>query len=347
MDIESIKNEITQDLAAVASAADLDALRVKYLGRKGAFAQLTSAIPGVPVEQRGAFGKQVNELKASVSALFDEKQKLLGSAAVPAGDKADMGMPGISQDVGRLHVLTQIINDICDIFVRMGFLIVDGLEVETEYNNFTGLNIPLEHPSREAFDTFYLKELNATALGRPAADGKLLLRSQTSSVQIMVMKASKPPLAVVAPGRVYRPDAVDASHSFMFHQIEGFMVDRGVKFSDLKGTLEFFAKAVFGQDIKMRFRPHFFPFTEPSAEIDISCIICKGKGCSVCGRKGWLEILGSGMIHPNVFRNVGYDPKKYTGFAFGMGVERIAMLKYGINDIRLFYENDLRFLRQF
>ena len=348
MDIESIKNALKQDLDTAGSSADLEALRVKYLGRKGVFAELTGSIPAMAPEQRGAFGKQVNELKVMALALFEEKQKSLGSAATaPEVEKPDMGMPGIAQDIGRLHVLTQIVNEICGIFARMGFLIVDGLEVETEYNNFTGLNIPLEHPSREAFDTFYLKGLNAAALGRPATDGKLLLRSQTSSVQISVMKASKPPLAVVAPGRVYRPDAVDASHSFMFHQIEGFMVDRGVKFSDLKGTLEFFAKAVFGQDIKMRFRPHFFPFTEPSAEIDISCIICKGKGCSVCGKKGWLEILGSGMIHPNVFKNVGYDPKKYTGFAFGMGVERIAMLKYGINDIRLFYENDLRFLRQF
>jgi len=348
MDIESLKTTVARDLATAASIADLEALRVKYLGRKGAVAELTASIPTHAPEQRGAFGKQVNALKGEIAAMFDEKQKAVRSvSAAPVGDKPDMGMPGIAQDVGRLHVLTQIINEISDIFVRMGFLIVDGLEVETEYNNFTGLNIPLEHPSREAFDTFYLKDLDATALGRPAGDGKLLLRSQTSSVQIQVMKANKPPFAVVAPGRVYRPDAVDASHSFMFHQIEGFMVDKGVKFSDLKGTLEFFAKAVFGQDIKMRFRPHFFPFTEPSAEIDISCIICKGKGCSVCGKKGWLEILGSGMIHPNVFKNVGYDPEIYTGFAFGMGVERIAMLKYGINDIRLFYENDLRFLRQF
>jgi phenylalanyl-tRNA synthetase alpha chain len=348
MDIEVLKNTIKQDLVKVASVADLEALRVKYLGRKGAVAELTSEIPKLPPERRGAFGKQVNEMKSLVAEMFDEKQRMLGSVpAEPAGEKPDMGMPGIAQDVGRLHVLTQIINEISDIFVRMGFQIVDGLEVETEYNNFTGLNIPLEHPSREAFDTFYLKDLDAAALGRPAGDGKLLLRSQTSSVQVMVMKANKPPLAVVAPGRVYRPDAVDASHSFMFQQIEGIMVDKGVKFSDLKGTLEFFAKAVFGQDIKMRLRPHFFPFTEPSAEIDISCIMCKGKGCSMCGKKGWLEILGSGMIHPNVFKNVGYDPEKYTGFAFGMGVERIAMLKYGINDIRLFYENDLRFLRQF
>ncbi|MCM8789761.1 MAG: phenylalanine--tRNA ligase subunit alpha, partial [Candidatus Omnitrophica bacterium] len=203
-------------------------------------------------------------------------------------------------------------------------------------------NIPLEHPSRDVFDTFYLKTPNSK-LQTP----NLLLRSHTSPVQIRVMKSQQPPLAVVVPGRVYRPDAVDASHSFMFHQIEGFMVDKGIKFSDLKGILEVFAKAIFGKDIKMRFRPHFFPFTEPSAEVDISCIICKGKGCSVCGRKGWLEVLGSGMIHPNVFKNVGYDPAKFTGFAFGMGVERIAMLKYGINDIRLFFENDLRFLQQF
>jgi phenylalanyl-tRNA synthetase alpha chain len=229
-----------------------------------------------------------------------------------------------------------MLEEICAIFTRMGFAVVEGPEIETEYNNFTGLNIPLDHPSRDAFDTFYLKH-----------NGHLLLRSHTSPVQIRVMKKQKPPLAVVVPGRVYRPDSTDASHSCMFHQVEGFMVDTNIKFSDLKGILEVFAKAVFGSEIKMRFRPHFFPFTEPSAEVDISCIICKGRGCSVCGRKGWLEILGSGMIHPNVFKNVGYEPGKYTGFAFGMGVERIAMLKYGIDDIRLFFENDLRFLKQF
>ena len=227
--------------------------------------------------------------------------------------------------------------------MRMGFWVVEGPEIETEYNNFTGLNIPLEHPSRDAFDTFYLH----AASGLEKQSTRYLLRSQTSPVQVRVMQAHKPPLAAVAPGRVYRPDAVDASHSFMFHQIEGFVVDKGMRFSDLKGVLEVCAKNIFGADIKMRFRPHFFPFTEPSAEVDISCIICKGKGCSVCGRKGWLEVLGAGMIHPNVFKNVGYDPKAYTGFAFGMGVERIAMLKYGINDIRLFTENDLRFLNQF
>jgi len=252
----------------------------------------------------------------------------------------DIGMPGIVQDLGRLHPITQTINEICAIFIRMGFIVVEGPEVETEYNNFTGLNIPLDHPSRDAFDTFYLKP-------KDNYSERFLLRSQTSPVQIRQMKAAKPPLALVAPGRVYRPDAVDASHSFMFHQIEGVVVDKGIRFSDLKGILEVLAKNLFGKDVRTRFRPHFFPFTEPSAEVDVSCIICNGKGCSVCGRKGWLEVLGSGMIHPNVFENVGYDPKVFTGFAFGMGVERIAMLKFGINDIRLFCENDLRFLKQF
>jgi phenylalanyl-tRNA synthetase alpha chain len=341
MDINSIKTSIESEIAAVNSAQDIENLRIKYLGRKGIIAQLTSSVPSLPPEQRASFGKEINELKNKINSLLEEKQQ-----AFPATSRkslsgyGDLAMPGIAQELGRLHPLTQIIEEICAIFVRMGFAVVEGPEIETEYNNFTGLNIPLEHPSREAFDTFYLK-------AQGPAKEKLLLRSQTSTVQIRVMQKAKPPLAVVAPGRVYRPDAVDASHSFMFHQIEGFVVDRDIKFSDLKGVLEFFAKAVFGQEIKMRFRPHFFPFTEPSAEVDISCIMCKGRGCSVCGKKGWLEILGSGMIHPNVFKNVGYDPKIYRGFAFGMGVERIAMLKYGINDIRLFYENDLRFLRQF
>ncbi len=341
MDIEAIKAQIEADLQNVNSAQGLEAFKLKYLGRKGVIAELTSSIPGLPQEQRGAFGRQVNELKNNLACVVTEKEKLISSAPVEASiPGCDMGMPGIAQELGHLHPITQTIDEICSIFDRMGFSIIEGPEIETEYNNFTGLNIPLEHPSRDAFDTFYLKSKNLN-------EGKLLLRSHTSPVQIRVMKSHKPPLAVVVPGRVYRPDAVDASHSFMFHQIEGFMVDKSIKFSDLKGILEVFAKAVFGKDIKMRFRPHFFPFTEPSAEVDISCIICKGQGCSVCGRKGWLEILGSGMIHPNVFKHVGYDPKKYTGFAFGMGIERIAMLKHGINDIRLFFENDLRFLKQF
>ncbi len=355
MDINAIQTQIDSALQNINSPEKLEDFRVRFLGRKGLIAQLTASIPELPAEERGKFGQQVNALKNKILSLLEEKKKSLQAQPTTIIAAIDMAMPGIAQELGHLHPLTQIIDEICAIFNRMGFSVVEGPEIETEYNNFTGLNIPLEHPSRDVFDTFYLKLAGepvsqlASLTGKPAnrQTGKLLLRSHTSPVQIRVMKAHKPPLAIVVPGRVYRPDAVDASHSFMFHQIEGFMVDAEIKFSDLKGALEVFAKAVFGKDIKMRFRPHFFPFTEPSAEVDISCIICKGKGCSVCGKKGWLEILGSGMIHPNVFKHVGYDPKKYRGFAFGMGVERIAMLKYGINDIRIFFENDLRFLKQF
>ncbi|MBM3249997.1 MAG: phenylalanine--tRNA ligase subunit alpha [Candidatus Omnitrophica bacterium] len=337
MDINEILAQVDAEIRDIGTREGLEEFRVKYLGRKGIVAQLTGSIPTLPVEERGRFGQQVNALKNKLSCLIREKEKSLADSGTKAASgEEDLGMPGIAQELGHLHPVTQIITRICDIFMRMGFAVVEGPEIENEYNNFTGLNIPLEHPSRDVFDTFYLK-----------GGEKLLLRSHTSPVQIRVMQKQKPPLAVVVPGRVYRPDAVDASHSFMFHQIEGFLVDKGIRFSDLKGILEAFARAVFGEEIKMRFRPHFFPFTEPSAEVDISCIICKGKGCSVCGRKGWLEILGSGMIHPNVFKHVGIDPEVYTGFAFGMGVERIAMLKYGINDIRLFFENDLRFLKQF
>jgi phenylalanyl-tRNA synthetase alpha chain len=337
MDINLVQAQIENDLAAISSAQELESVRVKYLGRKGILAELTGLIGTLKPEERGSFGKQVNFLKNKLFELIQEKEKTLQTRANPANaNTLDIGLPGIAQELGHSHPIIQIIDEICGIFQRMGFSIVEGPEIETEYNNFTGLNIPLDHPSREAFDTFYLKNYS-----------KLLLRSHTSPVQVRAMKAHKPPLAIVVPGRVYRPDAVDASHLFMFHQIEGFLVDEKVSFADLKGILELFVKSVFGQDIKMRFRPHFFPFTEPSAEVDISCIICKGKGCSVCGRKGWLEILGSGMIHPNVFKQVGYPAVKFTGFAFGMGVERIAMLKYGINDIRLFFENDLRFLEQF
>jgi phenylalanyl-tRNA synthetase alpha chain len=336
MDINAVASQIDIDIQNVDSLKSLEEFRLKYLGRKGVMAELTSVIPTLSKEERSTFGQLANSLKNKLLNLISEKEKAFSASGAPKCGHHDIGMPGIAKSLGRLHPITQVTDEICGIFNRLGFSIVSGPEIETEYNNFTGLNIPLEHPSREAFDTFYLKNYS-----------KLLLRSHTSPVQVRVMKERKPPLAIVVPGRVYRPDAVDASHSFMFHQIEGFMVDSGITFSDLKGVLEKFAKAVFGNDIKMRFRPHFFPFTEPSAEVDISCIICKGKGCSVCGQKGWLEILGSGMIHPNVFKQVGIDCKKYTGFAFGMGVERIAMLKYGINDIRLFFENDLRFLGQF
>lgn len=335
-DIASLYKNFESQTEGINSAADLEELRLRYLGRKGLIAELTGSIPTLEKSERAEFGKQVNALKNRIISLLGEKEKFLGRGSGEARESVDITMPAFLPELGHRHLITQLISEICGVFEKMGFLVIEGPEVETEYNNFTGLNIPLEHPSRDAFDTFYLKGKN-----------RLLLRSHTSPVQIRVMKSRKPPLAVVVPGRVYRPDATDASHLFMFYQIEGFMVDTNIRFSDLKGTLEFFLKKIFGPDVRMRLRPHFFPFTEPSAEVDISCNICNGKGCSTCGRKGWLEILGAGMIHPNVLRNVGYSPKIYSGFAFGMGIERIAMLKYGIQDIRIFYENDLRFLRQF
>jgi len=365
INLENLHNQIEQDFAGVSSPEALEALRVKYLGRKGILAELTAGIANLPPNQRPQFGQQINQIKQKVTQLFEEKkQGLKGKSVTVTPSTVQMGIdvpfPKVSvgdiditspgeppQKLGHRHLITQVIEEICDIFIRLGFVVAEGPEIETEFNNFTALNIPLEHPSRDMFDTFYLNTPKKNKNQELQRKERFLLRSHTSPAQIRVMKSRKPPLAIIVPGRVYRPDAVDASHSFVFHQIEGFMVDQDIGFADLKGILQLFAKSVFGEDINMRFRPHFFPFTEPSAEVDISCIICQGRGCSVCGRKGWLEILGSGMIHPNVFQQVGYSPKKYTGFAFGMGVERIAMLKYGINDIRLFFENDLRFLRQF
>ena len=260
-----------------------------------------------------------------------------------AGDRTiDVTLPADKIYFGRKHILSAVSGKICSIFEKIGFVVAEGMEIEDEWHNFSALNLPLEHPSREAFDTFYLN-----IDSRQDKSGKYLLRSHTSPSQIRVMEKVKPPLAIVSPGRVYRPDKVDAAHSFMFYQVEGFCVDEGINFAHLKGVLLHFAKSFFGKDVSLRFRPHFFPFTEPSAEVDVSCMICKGSGCSVCSYKGWLEILGCGMIHPNVLKSCGINPSKYSGFAFGMGIDRIAMLKYGINDIRLFYENDIRFLEQF
>ena len=362
-DFTAIEAEAKEKINQQGSIQALEELQVKYLGRKGLLAEITAGIAQVALEQRPEFGKKANFLKNSLLQLFAQKAKELKEVNLST-EAFDFTLPGIMPHLGTVHPITQTIEEITSIFSPLGFTTVEGPEIETEYNNFTGLNIPLDHPSRDAFDTFYLRrgscvmsyasEENA---GHKTHNAKQLLRSHTSPVQIRVMKEHRPPLAVIVPGKVYRPDAVDASHSFMFHQIEGFLVDTDVKFSDLKGILSIVAKKLFGENIKMRFRPHFFPFTEPSAEVDISCIICKSRPssvvhrpsgrCSVCGGKGWLEVLGCGMIHPNVFANVGYPKGKYTGFAFGMGVDRIAMLKHGINDIRLFYENDLRFLRQF
>jgi len=332
--IKKLQQEAQQDVQSARDAAALESIRIKYLGRKGSVAQLMKQLGSLSANERPAAGQALNQLKRGIT---QQIQAALSSAKSTPQDrtkKIDITMPGIRPPVGRRHPLTQTVDEICRIFSEMGFKTVDGPEVETDYYNFQALNIPADHPSRDAFDTFFLN----LPKGKSKKESSWLLRSQTSTVQIRVMEKQKPPLAIIAPGKVFRPDAVDASHSFMFHQVEGFLVDENVTFADLKATLYTFARKMFGPDIKLRFRPHFFPFTEPSVEVDIS---------STIGKKGWLEILGAGMIDPEVFKAVGYNTKKYTGFAFGMGVERIAMLKHGINDIRLFFENDLRFLNQF
>ncbi len=348
--IKHIQEQAAEQIGAASDIACLEEVRIRFLGRKGVLADLLSKVSSLPAAERPAFGKAANQLKQELTQLFQERFNQLKNDLLSAPSQdIDVTLPGVARELGSRHPVTEVVDTICKIFNNLGFKVFEGPEVETEHNNFTALNIPLEHSSRDAFDTFYL-DCKKSGL----SDERLLLRSHTSPGQVRIMKQYKPPLAIIVPGRVYRPDAVDASHSFMFHQVEGLLVDENVRFSDLKGVLEHFAKEMFGRDIKMRFRPHYFPFTEPSAEADISCIICKGKKntskqkkCSVCGGKGWLEILGAGMVHPAVFKAVGYPSKKYTGFAFGMGVERIAMLKYGINDIRLFFDNDIRFLKQF
>ncbi|MDD3374167.1 MAG: phenylalanine--tRNA ligase subunit alpha [Candidatus Omnitrophica bacterium] len=341
---EEINTNLSQEASQISGADQLEAFRIKYLGRKGFVAEIYASLGAASKEEKPLIGKKANDLRNKIQSIIDEKKKLFQSEheEKKAQDSIDVTMPGVKVPLGHAHILSQTMYEICAIFEKLGFSVFEGPEIETEFNNFTALNIPADHPSRDAFDTFYLDAKDPSNKER-----NLLLRSHTSPAQIRAMQNNKPPLAVIVPGKVYRPDAVDASHSFMFHQIEGLLVDEKVTLSELKGLLTVFCQKLFGKDIKMRFRPHFFPFTEPSAEVDISCYICKGKGCSVCGRKGWLEILGCGMVHPKVFEAVKYPKNKYTGLAFGMGVERIAMLKYGINDIRLFFENDVRFLKQF
>lgn len=319
--INLIEKEARDDLAKIDSAEKVEMFRVSYLGKKGKLTELFKGLGAVPSEEKKSVGAELNRVKQWLESSVAELRQKVASQGTP-GEIFDETLPGIRPQSGTIHLLQQTIAEISAIFNRMGFETVEGPEIETEFHNFTALNIPLDHPSRDAFDTFY------TTRGQ-------VLRSQTSPVQIRVMKERKPPLKIIAPGRVYRPDTVDASHSFMFHQLEGLMVDDRVTFSDLKGVLHLFLRELFGSQTKIRFRPHFFPFTEPSVEIDIQW------------GKGWLEILGAGSVDPNVFEAVGYDPVQTRGFAFGLGIERIAMLRHGINDIRHFYENDLRFLRQF
>ncbi len=354
--ILKIKAEAFAEIDLANDAEALERVRIKYLGRKGIVADIMKEIAALPPSEKPEAGRAVNETKSAVTAGLEEKMKTVSASRGRKEEEVDITLPGASRGIGHIHPVTKTIDEICDIFISLGFRVVEGPEIETEYYNFEALNIPLEHPSRDAFDTFYLKTHDAP---RMTHDGiRYLLRSHTSPVQARFMEKNKPPFSIVIPGKVFRPDATDASHSFMFHQVEGLAVGEGIKFSDLKGALTMFAKRIFGEKIRMRFRPSFFPFTEPSAEVDISCVICGDEDaqrkthdaqrkCSVCGGKGWLEILGAGMVNPKVFKNVGYNPEKVTGFAFGMGVERIAMLKYGIDDIRLFFANDERFLKQF
>ncbi len=331
--LEKAKNEIQ----AVHSQEQLDNLRVVFLGRKAFLATVSEKMPDLPREEKPIVGKLLNQIKQELEAVFREKAAQLSKTE----DTLDISFPGQNIHAARMHPLTLVIHQICRVFEELGFEVQEGPEVETEWYNFQALNIPLEHPSRDVFDTFYL-DAPADAKGY-----KYLLRSHTSPTQIRMMQERKPPLAVVVPGKVYRPDNSDASHSFMFHQVEGFAVSEEICFSDLKGVLWSFAERFFSREVRLRFRPHYFPFTEPSAEVDVSCIFCAQKGCSVCKQSGWLEILGCGMIHPNVLKAARINAKKMKGFAFGMGVERIAMLTYQINDIRLFCQNHRKFLEQF
>jgi len=336
--LNKIGEEAKQQIAGCSTLEKLEELRVLYLGRKGQVTELLKSVSSVEPAQRPAFGASVNRLKAELSDLLDQKKQSLESASQGAArqkESLDVSLPGRKPLLGHRHPLHQIIAEMTGIFHGLGFTVAEGPDVETEFNNFDALNTPPDHPARNYQDTFYLKE------------GGLLLRTQTSPVQIRTMMSQKPPVRIIAPGRCYRRDAIDASHMPVFHQIEGLYVDRNVSLADLKATITHFARALLGPKMKIRFRPHFFPFTEPSVEYDFSCVFCQGKGCRVCKQSGWLEISGAGMVDPNVFNNVGYDPEIYSGFAWGLGVERVAMLKYGINDIRHFYSGDIRFLEQF
>jgi phenylalanine--tRNA ligase, alpha subunit len=337
--IERLRTEALAAIRAAKSLAELDAVRVKYLGKKGAFTAILRGMGNVSKEERPTIGKIVNIAKAKVEVAIEKQNGVLKADALKvrlASEKIDVTLPGRANTLGHLHPLTQTLERIKDIFFRMGFSVEEGPEIEKDYYNFEALNLPKDHPARDMQDSFYITE-------------DILMRSQTSPVQARTMEKNEAnaPIRMIAPGRVYRRDEYDATHSPMFTQVEGLVIDKGITLADLKGTLELFLHQIFNDDIGVRFRPSFFPFTEPSAEVDISCVMCHGKGCRVCKGTGWLEILGSGMVHPHVLEMSGYDSKKVSGFAFGMGVERIAMLSYGVDDLRLFYDNDMRFLRQF
>ncbi len=334
-EIATLEQGASSDLSAVRDAVSAEACRVKYLGRKGLLTEILKSLRDVAPEDRPAVGRRINDLKVEVEGRLTELAQQHGRAHLEGrlAERLDITLPGRALPRGHLHPLRRTTRDILRIFTDMGFSVHVGPEIETDYYNFEALGVPADHPARDMQDTFYV-------------EGGCLLRTHTSPVQIHVMENQPPPICAVFPGAVYRRDN-DVSHSPMFHQVEGLMVDRGITMGDLKGVLSEFCRRMFGVQHKVRFRPSYFPFTEPSAEVDIGCVICGGSGCRVCKGSGWLEILGCGMVDPVVFRHVKIDAKRYSGFAFGMGVERIAMLRYAINDIRLFYENDLRFLEQF
>ena len=331
--IDQICTEALREIATATSKDSLNAISVKYLGRKGIVTQFLRNISKLPPGERPKAGEKANEIKKILEKAFEETANRLNSHPPETHDFIDVSLPGRSAFPGSLHPITQITRQICDIFTRMGFDIAEGPEIENDYYNFEALNIPKYHPARDMQDTFYVSD-------------NIVLRTHTSPIQVRVMEKCKPPVKVIAPGKVYRSDS-DITHTPMFHQVEGLMVGENISFGNLKGILTNFVHLIFDEETSLRFRPSFFPFTEPSAEVDILCVMCRGNGCRICSQTGWIEVLGAGMVHPAVFENLGYDTTKITGFAFGMGVERITMLKYGIDDIRKFFENDLRFLRQF
>ena len=330
-----IKAEALNQIAS--PDCDLEQIRIKYLGKKGELTAVLRGMGALSAEERPVVGQLANEVRANIEEAIAKKSSELKEKALAEQllrEKIDVTMPGKAPAMGHIHPLTKVQRELEDIFIGMGFSIVEGPEVEYDYYNFQALNIPPNHPARDTQDTFYITD-------------NILLRSQTSPVQVRAMEKIKPPIRIISPGRVYRSDAVDATHSPLFHQLEGLVVDKGITMGDLKGMLETFAKSLFGESTRLRFRPHHFPFTEPSAEVDVSCFVCGGKGCRLCKGEGWMEILGAGMVHPFVLSNCGIDPEVYSGFAFGLGIERIAMTRYRIDDMRHLYENDTRFLEQF
>ncbi len=335
--LENIRLAAFDALKSVDSLEGLDAIRVQYLGKKGELTAVLKQMGGLSAEERPVIGQIANEIREQITEQIEIKTKELKAAAQEKqllSETIDVTLPGKKTALGHKHPLSVVLDEVKDIFIGMGFDIAEGPEVEWDHYNFEALNIPKDHPARDTQDTFYITE-------------NMLLRTQTSPVQIRVMEQTQPPIRIIAPGRVFRSDAVDATHSPLFHQIEGLVVDEGVTMGDLKGTLETFARKLYGDDTKIRLRPHHFPFTEPSCEIDISCFKCGGVGCPMCKGEGWIEILGGGMVHPKVLKNGGVDPDKYSGFAFGIGLERIVMFRFGLDDMRMLYENDMRFLEQF